>query len=106
MRSPADERVYISLRDLKVNIKSVKNLKRDITEQIIDHLYVSIALQDVFGCIWTYLNSSWVEGSILILEWGDEDDVLEPVKAILFRELKKCCFLKLFMISHWKLLET
>lgn len=67
--SPTDYAVQVCLLDVEIHIKSVEHVEIcAISEQIVDHLDISIAFLLVSGCVAAYLNSSRVEWSVLVLE--------------------------------------
>ena len=63
----SNQGVQVSLTDLEVNVKTVKNIQRNIRQEIVCHLDVGISFELVISCVLTYLDSCTVEWGVLIL---------------------------------------
>jgi hypothetical protein len=100
MRSSPYQRIQVGLLNLEVHIQPVQHLQGNIWQQVVNHLYVEIALYWIFSCVRAYLDPSWVKGRVLVLEWGDKDYVLEPVETFWLGKLKENCLLQVFVLWH------
>ena len=103
MRCAANHRVYVRLFYVEVDIETVKNIKRHVSQQAVDHLDVATASVDILGCLLADLHPCRVERSILVLVRADQHHVLEPAEALGLGEPVKITVFKIATISHSQL---
>ena len=103
MRRAANHRVYVRLFDVKVDIEAVKNIKRHVSQQAVDHLDVATASVDILGCLLADLHSRRVERSILVLVRADQHHVLEPAEAFGLREPVQIAVFEVALVGHAQL---
>ena len=57
MRRAANHRVYVRLFDVEVDIEAIKNIKRHVSQQAVDHLDVATASANILGRLLADLHS-------------------------------------------------
>ena len=106
MRRPPNEAVHRVVFNIEVDVETVKNFKVVAAAQnIVDHLDIGIASFGVLRRVAADLNASTIEGCILILIASDKNDVLEPLRALRFRQLVDGGLLDVLVIRHRQLVK-
>lgn len=102
MRRPANERVEVLVANLKVDVQPVERPRVvQAAEYVLHHGTVEVAfLRGIIRCLLAHLDARRVEGHVLVLERGDEDDVLEVLQPRRLRELEQRRLLSLLGVAH------
>ena len=99
--------VQVGLLDIEVNIKPVHGFQISAPPQnIVNHLNVCVSFLGVSSGVAADLHSGRVEWCVLVLVRGDEDDVLEPLWALLLAQAIKSSLFSFLRISHAQLVEN
>ena len=103
MRRPSDPRIEILVFDLEINIESKQHFCFQITQDVLSHLPILLALVLVLLGALAYLDAGRVEGSVLVLPRAYKDDILEPLKALKLAQLVEARVLNVFGVAHTQL---
>ena len=98
--------IDVRFLNIKINIKSVKNVKVcTFAEKIINHLNIRTTFLLILSCIAAYLNPSRIKWSILILKGTDQNYMLEPFKTTSLTKFIQSCLLNILVVSHLQLIQ-
>lgn len=106
MGSSSYHAIKVGFFDVEVHVEPVHGFEViAFSEDVVHHLDVRVTFLLVLRCVATYLNSSRVEGRVLVLERTDKDDVFEPLEAWLLTQKINGRLLNIFGVCHSQLVQ-
>lgn len=87
MGGSANESVQVVIRNAEVNINSVKDILREVFENVLSHLNVDVAFHLILTSAVADLNPCRVKRCVRVLITGHKDDVSEPAQPFHFTNL-------------------